>query len=223
MCQPLPADQFNLELVSSSAIIAARNVNPSIFRDHWLIINEFVHPTEMGPGCVFTDAFANIVSRHFNLTVTPEQIQLTPKPVESPSSVALLGQMVRELPHTPYTGMGLNFVWHVRGEDEALLGLQRSLFKCQSRFHSHFADENCHFGAYASKDFGDCRLKLDARPLRVHHPPTKTVFPSIQFAFNFHRDLSNAEAVAEIEETLTTWTEAYEASYELVEGCIQHD
>lgn len=207
---------MRLNLVNSTTVIVARQFNPSIVRDRWLVNNGLLAPEDFEEGCAFTDAFANVVAREFNLLVVPDQLQFVPKVVQQRQQELVLGKVggiVENLPHTPYIAIGLNYTWHLHPETTTIEDLSRQLFYVSGRpLYDEFETADSRFGAYFSKDMLKSRLKLDIKP--VNTPPLHgQQAEAIQFAFNFHRDIEgDTQAVTRIIDALKTWDESYAAS-----------
>jgi hypothetical protein len=214
---------MNIENVGSNAILIAKQFNPSIIRDFWLVDNGLLSRDDFLPGCVHTDAFVNVRSRRFSLVVVPDQLQFVPigEPEELQDIVVeKLGAIVRTLPHTPFSAVGLNFVWHVRLEDESIEEVTRGMFAAPDHIplHRAFLEPDAKFGAYCSKDALGCRLKLDVKPIIVKEENR------IQFAFNFHLGLpQEGSADEQIVETFRKWDEARSLSAGMIEDFTRRE
>src|SRR5258707_15829179 len=106
-----------MEIVESNVVVAARQFNPSILTQLWLVRNGIVGEDEFLPGSVVTDGLCQFQTERFILIAIPNLLQVSLRPlVAVPDEGALMadnvGGMVRSLPHTPYSAVGLNFVWH---------------------------------------------------------------------------------------------------------------
>ena len=132
-----------------------------------------------------------------------------------------VGKMIRALPHTPYSGVGLNFVWHVQPEDADICALSRRLFYLpDSPVFQALATDDARFGAYLSKNMLGCRLKLDIKPITRRSEEETTEL--LQFAFNFHLDVPGEEenvVVRMIGQQLERWNEAREEAVQIVQ-CV---
>jgi hypothetical protein len=203
---------MSIGLVSSNLVIVARHFNPSVFSQLWLVRNGIMEEQDFVAGCVFSDQAVNVDSHQFALLVVPPQLQFAPKvlPEQQGSLVqAKIGAIVRALPHTPYTAIGLNFFWHVQPEDGDVAALTRALFYRDNQPMCRLFDtEDARFGAYFSKATFGCRLKLDIKPIMLQGKEERSEV--VQFAFNFHLDLppDGDEAVAAIERHLEIWDQA---------------
>src|SRR5437016_3833189 len=110
---------MSVELVNSNVVVVARQFNPSIVSQIWLVDNGLVRREDFLEGCAFTDVLVNVRARDFFLLVTPEQLQFVPNvPDDRQQEIAAgkVGAIVRTLPHTPYIAVGINFTWKVRPE-----------------------------------------------------------------------------------------------------------
>lgn len=211
-----------LELVGANVVVVAQQFNPSVFSQLWLVKNHILEEGDFRDGCLFSDDVAKIESRQFGLLVVPPQLQFRPTlsdEGESDIVAGVVGRIVRTIPHTPYKAIGLNFVWHVWSDDGDMHQLSRSLFfASNSSLLSDFADaKDVMFGGYASRDFGECRLRLDMKPIfnQVNGEPEGRM----QFSFNFqvdHLDSPDVEAVSVMERHLQSWCELREESNRIV-------
>lgn len=218
---------MTLELANSSAVVAAHQFNPSIVNQLWLVNHGLLQEDDFRAGCVFTDMLVQVQSREFNLLVTPDQCQFNPQveaDCEQQVLVDKLGAIVRTLPHTPYRAAGLNFIWHIHGDDDQIGTLSRRLFFVDgSPLHAAFDEGDALFGGYLSKNALGCRLKLDAKPVTGDTAQGQRRV-LLQLAFNFHLDVAKQDnPVAAIEQLLEQWTEARQQSSLIVEQAAGRD
>jgi len=218
---------MSLQLVNATAVIAARQFNPSIVRDHWLIQNGIIEPDDLQPGCVFTDMLVQLRSRRFHLLVAPEQCQFTPlvAPDEQQRVVVdKVGTIVRTLPHTPFTALGLNFQWRLVPENTTVEAISRRLFFVpDSPIHRELDSDDARFGGYISKDVLGFRLRMNVKPvIQVDNDEERSL---LQFGFNFHLELSEnpEERIAAIENALNRWNEARAESERLSQLATAED
>lgn len=213
---------MSIQLAGSNVIIAARQFNPTVFSQLWLVRNELLAEEDFGPGYLFSEAIVQMATPQFLMLVVPSQIQFSPNDqVEDQQALIQekVGRIVERLPHTPYVAVGLNFVWHMRDEQVGIEQLSRELFfKNDSELYRRFDAEDAKFGAYLSRDFGGCRQKLDIKPISLDKSGPEEM-QQLQFAFNFHRDLTDAEgSVRRIQEMLGRWNEVRAESMRIVES-----
>lgn len=197
------------ELVSANATVAAGNFNPTVFNQHWLVLNQVLSAEDLQqPGSIFTDMIVQAQGRDFTLVVLPQQFVIVARtPATFPGAQAreTVGRIGRLLSHTPFIAIGLNFVWQT---DPVVTpgALSRDLFAKPSGLYGEFASEDSRFGAYLSKDVGPVRMRLDIRP--IHDNRTVSRVERLQFTFNFERSLQDeAEKADVIEETAGRWDE----------------
>jgi hypothetical protein len=213
---------MSVELAGANVVVAARQFNPSVFSQLWLGRNGIVAEDDFLPGCLFSDQAVNVVSPSFGLLVVPPQLQFVPAlPVESQRELIVdkVGMIVDLLPHTPYVGAGLNFFYHLRPDDGDVPALTRLLFYNPERpLSQFFQSSDARFGVYFSKDFLDCRLKLDVKPIVV--PDGSGTMEVVQFAFNFHLDVppDGSEPQSAIKRHLQNWDDAAVEAKGIVES-----
>ncbi|MFW6114526.1 MAG: hypothetical protein ACOC7K_02180 [bacterium] len=211
---------MNTKLATANAVIAAQNFNPSIVSQIWLVDNGIVSRNEFRQGCVFTDMLAHVRSQRFELLVSPERLQLTPKVDRNRQKevvVEILGQMVELLPHTPFFAAGVNLTWHVAPEPDINSYTKSLFFKSDSALFRAFDVDDAQFGGFLSKDVLGCRLKLDVKPIVAvvaDNPHTKT--QKLQLAFNFHLDLDRTDPVQQIKDLMSKWDDACVVSEEML-------
>jgi hypothetical protein len=204
-------------LVLANAVIAAASFNPTVFGQLWLVSNGIVGENDFESGCVFTDQVVQVQAKEFALLVVAQQLTLTPRNPVGAQSLVLekMQTMTGLLSHTPFTGVGLNFVWVTDPLDAA--SISRRLFCGPAGVYPEFGAPDARFGAYMSKDVsGDCRLRLDVRP--IHSRPQVSANPReerLQLAFNIERILDQAKVDA-IAAVTGRWDEFRELSQGLV-------
>ncbi|MBN2295611.1 MAG: hypothetical protein JXM70_24485 [Pirellulales bacterium] len=214
---------MSLELVLSNVVIAARQFNPSVIGQLWLVRNGLLGEDDFLQGCYFTDMAVQIKSREFDLMVVPPQCQFSPRVAQDQEQnllVEKVGTIAKLLSHTPYQAIGLNFTWHLIPEDTDVHTISREWFyKEDGPLHREFDIENARYGAYMSKDAWGGRLKLDVKPVSIDREGEK--YEIIQFAFNFHRDVVDEEnPVACIEQTLRQWNNVRDESSRIAHATI---
>ncbi len=196
--------------VGSTAVVVAQQFNPSIITQRWLERNRILADDDFQDGSLYSDVVVQVRSRPFQMLVVPDQLQIVPSVPPDQEQAELLrslAKIVAELPHTPYRGLGLNFIWHLTPSDGDIARLSREMFYIPDRpLQRHFVEENCHYGGYFSKDLYGFRLKLDIKPLIVQLIGGRTE-NRLHFGFNYHCDLGEG-AVQQIEEGLRHWDDA---------------
>jgi hypothetical protein len=203
-------DCFDMQWINAgcAVVIAGQQFNPTVFNQAWLLRLGVLDDDTLESGSLFSDGVVHVRATTFDMLVIPPQLQFIPRVAESSQQeliVAKLSAIVSAIPHTPFSGLGLNFNWHLVPDDASTNRLSRDLFFLPDRpLYQRFQSENSRFGAYLSKDFGPFRLKLDIKPITVQL--ADHVEQRIQFAFNFHFDLQD-DAAASITQRLEQWGE----------------
>jgi hypothetical protein len=159
---------------------------------------------------------SQINSKQFSLLTLPDRLQFTPNDVTDENGnlvTTKLGNIVTRLPHTPYSGIGLNFIWHLDPEDTGIKEFTKAIFFHDNPLFREFDTEDARYGGYLSRNIFGCRLKLDVKPITTISPAKKEF---LQFLFNFHLDLISDNRVQEIISLLAQWDEAKNMSSRIV-------
>jgi len=200
------------EQISENVVIVAKNLNPSLFSQLWLIKQGIVSEEGLMGNCVFTPFVTQVFTTDFQLFVVPEQLQFTLSDKSKDNSELIkdkLGSIIQKIPHTPYVAIGTNFHWKVAPDlPTGFVEFMRNLFMKQSiPLYSQFSESDARFGAYLSKDIFGSRLKLNVTPVRTIKGGKQNGSDEFfQFAFNYHLDLVDTEqAVDKMLEFLEKW------------------
>lgn len=203
----------------SAVVIAAQQLNPTIFTQNWLIERGILGRDELMEGSLFSDFVVQVRSRTFQMLVLPEQLQFVPSvPLQEQQQFLLekVGAIVNLLPQTPFKAVGLNFAWHLIPTDGDIARLSRELFFVPDRPISRFFDApDSHFGAYFSKSVPPFRMKLDIKPTIVTLQDRQE--RRMLFSFNFHADLDQ-RAVQQITDALGCWNEVVQQTERVVDA-----
>jgi hypothetical protein len=218
---------MSFRLMEPNAIVVARQFNPSIVSQMWLVNTGIVPDGGFGDEFAFTPVFAQVVTEQFALQIIPERLQFTPKvPVNEQKSLVTekVGKFVRALPHTPYAAVGLNFSFHLVPDQIDVRDLTRSLFFVpDSPIHKAFDAPDAQFGGYVSRDALGCRFKLDVKPCTLK-PASGGEQQFVALDFNFHRDIAPGPTAAEdVVKLLERWDEAKAIACEVVQSVAQRD
>lgn len=209
---------LTLHELRSNAVVLAKQFNPTIVSQLWLVENGIVSAAEFRPGCVFTELFCNVVADGFNLLVAPEQLQFTPSrtDVESESIAArVVGTFVNTLPHTPYVACGLNFTWLIETPPQESVAAfsRRMFFNPNCEVFRQFDVPEAMFGAAVSRPAFDGLLTMDCKPT-----PSDPV--GVQCNFNLHVELDRADSrsTKRILELLENWNEVKNLSLSIMQA-----
>lgn len=207
-----------VESAGSNVVVTARQFNPSILSQMWLVRHEIIAQDCSTEGCLFSDAVVLVNTKQFNLLVLPPQLQFTVASGESNESAVIakvVGGIVRNLPETPYHAVGLNFQWFLWSEERSINEITRELFFDFARpIHRRFDSSDALYGGYFSKDILGCRLKLDVKPTTVEKDGEK--LDRLLFAFNYHLNLSGEGAATTIDKHLVQWNAARHEAEQIV-------
>jgi len=212
-----------IKCIGSNVVIAAKQFNPSILSQLWLVKHQIIAENEFEPNLVITDVMVQVATKQFQLIAVPEQFQFAPAADEANAASLIqdkIGKIVSNLSHTPYTGIGMNFLWHLIPEEEVIPALTRKIFFRENidPFKS-FDTADAHFGGYMSKNIFGGRLKLDIRPVKSLEKSIENGKSFLMFAFNFHRDIKGDEnPVASINEFLTHWNDAQSEAERIIKS-----
>lgn len=210
---------MSLILANANIVVVARNFNPSVVNQIWLVDNNIVAREEFSQGCLFSDPLVNIETEKFSLLVTPEQLQFTPKaPADLQQDLIeqKMGKIIEMLPHTPYAAIGLNFTWHIHPNAISISQFSRRYCREDQLLSKEFDTEDARFGAYFSKDMFGGRLKLDVKPLTAISKADGESIELMQLAFNLHFDIQpSATAVQKILGHLKCWEAVRDYSCQL--------
>jgi len=197
---------MNATLMGFNVILAAKVLNPSIIRESWLLREGLLQEEDLQPGFVFSEQAVSVPTKSYLLTVVPNQLAFAPADRDIGRRVvgAVLVPFVEKLRHTPFTAVGLNYVWHIDPEPETVSVVTQRLFLPPAfPLASEFPLPDAHFGIYMSKTVLEFRLRLDMKPLLRALDGRHVV----QLAFNFHRELSGEDTSRGVIEALRRWNE----------------
>ena len=210
------------ELAHANVVVVAQQMNPSVFNPSWLLENEIVAKEEMAREAIFTPQLVSVQAAHFSLLVAPDRLQvalLNPKDEQNAQAVELVGTIVKLLPHTPYTAIGLNMTWLIDPAPAGCGEFVRKLFWVPDNpIYGKFDQDDARCGGYVSKDVSGFRLKLDMKPITVDDPQDpQGKSERLQLAFNFHKDIaSGAPGVQDIVAAISKWGEVRAHADEIV-------
>ncbi len=197
-----------LKLTVQNIVIIANNFNPSILREQWLVEHGILKSGEMIGNFAFSNQAVNFFTKDFGLTALSTQIQLQllgNNPTEIINET--LGGILRELPHVPYQGIGINFNWELHSSNqESYQELSKKLFySSSSPVFSTLDSDDSFYGAYVSKNFHLGRMKLDMKPSKRQVLPNGKSEEFINFSFNYHHEVTSNPSSENIIEIINDW------------------
>jgi hypothetical protein len=191
------------KLISENVVIVAKNLNPSLFSQLWLVKQGIVAEEDFLPNCVFSQFLTQISTTDFQLLVVPEQMQftLTEKSMDNSELIKeKVGIIIQKVPHTPYKAIGTNFHWIIAPDPPAIFtDFMNNLFvKKGVPIYEQFSEIDARFGSYLSKDIFGGRLRLDIKPVKsVTKGKSEEIDELLQLAFNYNLDLSDSVETAD--------------------------
>jgi len=211
---------MNIFVENLSVVIVAKDFNISIFKPFWLLKNNILNEQELQGNIVITPPAVHIPTDNFVLMVLPDRLQMTmPRQYrDAKDDIArILGGIIKTLPHTPYTALGLNFNYFVAPEAEDAFSSWNKQLLASSLSNKIYPeqDEGTRFGSYLSFDVLGTRLKIDIKPVKAPNN-IATLCNSwhkgqdlVRLNFNFHRDIISSEPPTQtVLDTLGKWSEA---------------
>jgi hypothetical protein len=205
---------------SYNVVIVARNFNPTIFTQLWLVNQEIFSKHEVEQNYIFTPMAVNLTTEEVSFIAVPDRIQLgfINDKVDFHRLIdRILVKIVTRLPHTPFQAVGFNLAWLLSSNTpETFEKINREYFLSpHNPLLRYFSEKNCRFGGYLSKDVPIGRMRLDIKPLTVASPSGTS--EALQLAFNFTRDLRDDDKLSQIINFLASWDTALSMSKEMME------
>ena len=202
----------------TSVVLVANEINLSIFKPVWLGQTNILRPEELSGDCVISPGVIQIPTAQFNLLVLPNQLQMAfaemdDKVVVEPLN-RVLGGILKNLPHTPFLGLGINFDFFLGpSNSENFAEWNKELFASRSALAvCEQPTDQPRFGAYFSLEFEGLRLKTNVRPIKGAVAAPKVIEQLqaasewMHFNFNFHLDLNPLTPAQNALETLAKWS-----------------
>lgn len=201
-----------------SVVIAANELNLSIFKPVWLCQFDILRPDELTESSLISAAAIQIPSPTFQLVILPNRLQMTFPSSDVDATIGplnrVLGGILRALPHTPLVGLGMNFDFFVTppvGDSYEKWNAESFATKAALGI-SCVADARPRFGSYFSMQVEGMRLKVDAKPVRgaVASPQVVKALEAasewMHFGFNYHQDLDQNAPTKHALELLPKWS-----------------
>lgn len=186
-------------------VLVAHDLNMTIFKPVWMCKFDILRPDEITEGAFISPAAIQLPNPNFQVTILPNRLQMgfPTLNAEENSTLAnrVLGGILKQLPHTPISAVGVNFEFLVHPTDLPTFGGWN-----KEKFATPLASKlvggdgsQPRFGSYVSMYVGDIRLKLDMKPVRAMEDPraeTEALAPQTELMklnFNYHLDLNHED------------------------------
>lgn len=203
-----------------NVVIVARNFNPTIFSQLWLVRQAIFSEKEIEGNFVFTPIAVNLSTDEFSFLAVPDRIQLSfPNDTVDFKSLIdrILVNIVKKLPHTPYQAVGFNFSWVLfptNADDFERLS-KTILVSTDNPISKHFTNKGSRFGAYMSADVSIGRLRLEIKP--TTGPSSSGNQECLHLAYNFTRDLKEDGRELQVLEFFDQWNSAHSMASKMTE------
>lgn len=197
------------EIIAENVIIVTENINPAIFNSIWFVKNEIFEIDDILPDSVFVPGFSSLSSNAIQITIVPNQIQLSLKNINLNNYLILEKIMQGLCKHiAQFTkAIGINFIWKVMSSNEDIHSMSLRLFGNQQKsFYQYFSQEDSRLGAYFSQNVDiSTRLKLDVKPVIMSDDNDNTKQEFLMYSFNFHHDVINENIEDDILKQVAKW------------------
>ena len=211
------AVQARSVFAGATVVLVANEINLSIFKPMWLGRMNILRPDEITDDCVISPGALQFSTAQYNLLILANRLQMAFAEMDDAIVVEpldrVLGGILRNLPHTPLTALGMNFDFFVGPNDLTTFAEWN-----KELFASSFASAICNspagnprFGAYFSMPFEGMRLKINTKPIKgaVAAPKVVDVLKDapewVHFNFNYHLDLNADASTQQALENLAKW------------------
>lgn len=205
----------------TSLVLVANELNLSIFKPVWLGQFGILKPDEITEASVISPAAIQIAAPKFNLVILPNRLQMMFLTLEEEKVVEplnrVMGGILKNLPHTPWIAIGINFDFFVIPEDQSRVDEwnKKNFASKQALAICNDHEKHPRFGSYFSMSFDGMRMKVDAKPVHKASSVDPKVTEALKvapewmlFNFNYHLDLDSAAPVKHAQDSLTKWTRA---------------
>lgn len=172
-----------ISLKNINIVILAKNHNPSIVCKDWLMQRKIIEENIIN--FIHTQPLSFVETTNFNLVVDLERIQISVKEI-TPKNIETLQKMtenyVSNLPETPYTAIGFNFVYHITANKE----IMKDIFVLNEEKFKKLFSENYQIGGKIIFEWNGFKITLSIQPQSQDEFITN---------INFHTDIKGAEGI----------------------------
>lgn len=166
------------------------------FDKYFFIKNNIVAENEILPNSIFdTIGGVQLISNKFYIIITGNQIAVTAtKPENNDDKInSVLSAIIKAANIINIEALGINFHIFIVDNSVTMEELSKKYFFNEKIdvFSKYFNTPDTRYGAYASINFKDARLKLDIKPSVILSNADQKKQEGINFAFNFHFDIKS--------------------------------
>ncbi len=182
--------------------------SPQQFDKYFFIKNNILNEEEIIAGSSFGGLGVQVITEKFNIVIGLGQIIFTSVNPEDSQILYNVASLLVKSSTIHCSAMGLNLHWYMSGFESPANTSQKLFYSKEIALYSNFfKQDDANFGAYASKDFKDARLKLDIKPKTIEDVLNSKVENIISFEFNFHFDVKNQSSNDELLNYLSAYSE----------------
>lgn len=191
--------------LQTTAVLVANSFNVPIFTQLWLVENGILEREDFGVENHFSPVAVNVSREGFNFLVVPERVQVRlHSDIEKAHDAysRIIGGIAKVLPHTPFSGFGLNIdmVIHLENQEQFVNKLRDLFAPTFGRLGDVLSNGDERFGSYLSQNVHGSRMKLDMKPV------IQSGSEGLLLSFNFHREASDS---SDILDHLSNYTKFY--------------
>ncbi len=139
-----------IELITRNVVLLARQFNPAILTDIWLVNEGIVTEEEFNQRTerLVTPVFSKIETAAFDLLAIDERLQLTLRAADLPAAIVRdkVGRIAEVLHHTPYTAVGFNFIYKMSREGGIRQFLREQFMVAGSAFARRVDGPDAYYG-----------------------------------------------------------------------------
>lgn len=200
-------------------IVLVGKFNPASFDKYFFIKNEILKEEEILTGSIFGALGGmQLVSNKYNIIISINQIIISAtNPEKDDDEIeATIISLIKGAKKVNVVALGMNFHWHIEDSEKSMEIISKEFFYNDKLdlFTKFFNSEDALFGAYASINYMDSRLKLDIKPNNIIDNASKKNV--MNFAFNFHFDIVNRDDNSELIKYLSDYNAYKEKSEEII-------
>ena len=212
---------MNIDLKIKNIVLVGL-FNPNVFDKYFFIKNGIIKEEEILAGSIFgVIGGMQLICSRFHIVISINQIIISSAmPGNDDNDVIsnIILSIVKTGEIANVTALGMNFHWFLEDETKSLEETSKGFFYNDKIeiFSKYFTTADSMFGAYASTNFKDSRLKLDIKPNKLHDNNKKVIQNVLVFAFNFHFDIKNSNDNAELTKFIVDYSAYREESKRII-------
>lgn len=197
-------------LTGANIVILASSFNPSIVSKEWLIRKGIAKDTPKN--FTHTPVFSFFESDNFSITLVPDRFQLEVRKINDANLkqlVPMAEKFASSLPETPYTAIGVNYLWQAEFETKEVINkILKGIFTFNwDKTKNIFKEQDVSLGSIVWLNYAGFLMKLSILPSLE----TKKCY--ILCDFNYH---ANITGEVELKEMLSKSSDTFKHSNEIV-------